>query len=355
MSYQILDKLESSADITLSDVKVLRKYAAASELAYIKVGWDEYEEFKTNFDNHSGFAYELIPIYKDGGNHASATDSLGGYIISSEHELIVAFRGTEKTPHYWKEWLNDFNSHPTKRQFGDDINGNNKPFSVLIHEGVNAEYDRLRMDFLSKLSKISLDTKKSIVLCGHSLGGMCQIAALDILTYASSINPVFSVSESLTIDENSHVIKDDSSNIKQSVFSSITPENIKIFTYGAFKIFSAQTYGSKIYHKLIGNSYISTDNAVSIPQNPHTLFKSLNITHIRVRFGCDPVPHYPMCRRSYGHTNNVDIILMNRSVFVDHAIKSYRVFLNSYEATSISAINNLNSNSKMKIIKLGQP
>lgn len=345
------------SNVTDKDVYGLRKYAAACEMAYVKDGWEEFAEFKSYLNIHFTENHQLIPFYKDGGNHASAVDSLGGYIIINEYEVVVAFRGTEKTTDYWKEWSNDSDSHPIKRKFGNSY--------LLVHRGVNTEYERLRLDFIKQFSQVNVENK-SLVFTGHSLGGMCQIAALDIVTNGLKLNETEknedNSSSLLAATVDSQVPLPTASFIA-AISSNSNP--IKIITFGALKIFSQPTMGSLMYNYLLFNSSSSSSAVADSKINPHNTTNTVNTTtprnpidmfaqhgfiNIRVRFDCDPVAHYPCCRLAYQHVNNIDIILTQKST-IDHPIKNYRVFLNDFVIPKVADAAAISPTAAMKMVR----
>lgn len=314
---------KSKPSIT-NEVDLLKLCAAACELSYVKEGWVQFAEFKQNLSNCLE-NFTLTPFYKDGGHHSSSTDSLGGYIISSEYFVVVAFRGSEKGLAYWREWRHDLNSHPRCLHIGQ------MRLPVLVHAGMATEYARSRDDCVRKLCSPALNLQgKKVIFTGHSLGTICHLAALEL------VQGVSAPPSSPTLGGAS----------PQDGFTTrVDPHDVAVVTFGAPKLFSRVTCGSQVFRCLtrrnarrarssstpdVGavvdqgeggdgegrRSIARVEGSVGVragagvgggqasPSLSPGLLQPLDVWRacgsplaVRVRFARDPVPYYPCLRR----------------------------------------------------------
>lgn len=104
-------------------------------------------------------------------HHPKVKNYVSGYILYFENEIVIAFRGTIVDGNIRPEIWNNLNQGIVYRVFAG--------YPVGIHRGVYNEYSQIRSCLVHHIFPEILHDKRPIVFTGHSLGGMCQLAALD--------------------------------------------------------------------------------------------------------------------------------------------------------------------------------
>lgn len=197
---------------------------------------------------------EPIPFFKKNGEHA-------GYVIETEHEIIVAYHGTQIDKFFndkknslttairkdltskaeslfgegATEVINDLSIRPTGMSFGMG--------SPKVHAGFKAEYRDSQDALYDIINGIDKDNKP-LVFTGHSLGGaVAQIAALD----AASNRGSKVHDEKLKTDKDGNPIqrKDGQFEMIKEKFGGRTVSGV--YTYGAPRVFTPSA--AKIYDK----------------------------------------------------------------------------------------------------------
>lgn len=197
--------------------------------------------------------------------HKKEKRNVAGYILVFPDEIVVAFRGTLLDGHIRSELWNNFNNRLVQQTF--------QGVSVGVHRGVYNEYQEIREEFLEKMEKVleEVGGNRPIVFTGHSIGSVCQIAALE---YHERIH-----------------------NSPCQVCT-----KIQCVTFGAYKMF-----------------------------NDADLFRRIGIENIRVRFQNDFVPSYPWFP-SFVHAHTQDIVFFHKRR-IEHRIIYYKLFIQRLRKT----------------------
>ena len=244
------------------DLESLKRYVVACEFVYIKEGEPDYKQASLEMISVFGKEVQWTPIYKKGN------ETVYGYLIHSNNEWIVAFRGIKKKR--VSEWINCLDSRAVWKKIGHH--------SVHVHNGMFKEYQLIQEDFMTKLK--SLYKGGPITFIGHSKGG--AISHLGIMDFLKMVDA-----------------------------KKIPVDKIKVVTFGGVKTFSSNKY------------YGDEKNPVYL--SPQRLFKQRRIENVRVLFQNDLIAKYPFYK-SFHHINNTDVVLRNNTFF-EHNIRSYKSFI----------------------------
>ena len=209
----------------------LSRYLSCCQFAYQIPHNAFFEKLLVYLSSEHLLSYE--PFY-----HKKEKRHVAGYIICFKDEIVVSFRGTIIDGKIRSELWNNINNGIVRKQYTEDL-------SIGIHAGIYHEYLQIQESFLEKWQerKEEKGDNRPITFTGHSLGGMCQIAALEVYTLSDSF------------------IRD----------------RIRCITFGAYKIFD----DSHIFH-------------------------NLGMENIRVRFKNDAVALYPISSKfKNAHTHEI--------------------------------------------------
>lgn len=238
--------------VSLSKIHSLKRYISCCQFAY----QIPHKTLKFNLLLDYLKSEELLS-YKS-FHHPNEKHHVAGYVLFFQNEIVVSFRGTVLDGKIRTELWNNINNGVVYESFAGQ--------TVGIHRGIFNEYSQIRESLFETLVPVPL---VPIIFTGHSLGGMCQIAALDYY------NTCF----------------------QQSIPCKDLPI-IKCITFGAYKILT----DSNIFH-------------------------TLNMENIRVRFKNDLVTLYPL-QGVFKHAHTEDILFYHKRRF-EHRIIYYKRFINS--------------------------
>ncbi|MEK3734431.1 MULTISPECIES: lipase family protein [Paenibacillus] len=101
-----------------------------------------------------------------------------GYIIQSDQEIIIAFRGTSSAPN----WIADVIASQRKFKYVQE--------NVLTHAGFTGIYNSARKQIKSALRRLSKD--KALFITGHSLGAaLAVLCAVDVAANTARVPVLF--------------------------------------------------------------------------------------------------------------------------------------------------------------------
>ena len=110
---------------------------------------------------------DIRPFYKTYGD-LSKTRQIAGYVIKTEKEVIVSYRGSIHLLDFYR----DAQFAKDVMQFGDS--------PQELHAGFIKDYASSLLDRNRVFDELQISREQSIVFTGHSLGGaVAQVAALD--------------------------------------------------------------------------------------------------------------------------------------------------------------------------------
>lgn len=145
-----------------------------------------------------------------------------GFILESQQELIIAFRGTS-----------------SKTNWISDAIASQKPFkyiqeTCLTHRGFTDIYSSARDSIIAKLSK--LPTDKTLFITGHSLGGaLATLCAVDIAANTKFTSP--------------YIFTYGSPRVGDPVFARTFPKYVKN-SYRIANLFDVVTHAPPFIYKL---------------------------------------------------------------------------------------------------------
>ncbi|KGP74086.1 lipase family protein [Pontibacillus yanchengensis] len=122
-----------------------------------------YVQFKQGGDFTIPKGFKLVKSFKA---HTLQSEEWFGFIIESEHSVVIAFRGTNTEP----DWIADALVFQHPYPYADK--------GGLVHNGFLSIYESCRDDIFQAYQHIS--PHKELYITGHSLGGaLATLHALD--------------------------------------------------------------------------------------------------------------------------------------------------------------------------------
>ncbi|MNI18443.1 Lipase (class 3) [compost metagenome] len=99
-----------------------------------------------------------------------------GFILQSQQEIIIAFRGTSST----NDWISNVLASQKRFKYVKE--------DCLTHRGFTGIYSSARSEIFSTLSMLSPD--KTLYITGHSLGGaLATLCAIDVAANTNYVSP----------------------------------------------------------------------------------------------------------------------------------------------------------------------